>query len=127
MKHPRTSLTRAAVVAGTAFAALALAATPSFAAYLPCDAIRVVLKDCIGSDGGAEMESCQPEVDALAVAVGPQDLERAAACVCLHTIEEQELHTNPNRDIAALNRRLAGAGLYSWNCVLLVTSAADNR
>ena len=126
MTFPRPSLGRGAVVVGAAFTALMLAAAPSSAAYLRCDAVRVILKDCIGSDGGAEEASCQPEVDALAVAVGPQALDRAAVCVCLHSIEEQELHYNPNRDIAALNRRLGGAGLYAWNCALLVTLAMPN-
>ncbi|MFC1419933.1 hypothetical protein [Streptacidiphilus cavernicola] len=133
MKHPRRSLgqlarsgrtARVAAVVGAAFVAVVLAASPSAAAYLRCDAIRVILKDCIGSDGGAEVDSCQPEVDTLALAVGPQPTQRAAACLCLHDIEEQELHSNPNRDIAALNRRLGGAGLYSWNCALLVTGTA---
>jgi hypothetical protein len=117
----RPGLGRGAVVVGAAFAALMLAATPSAAAYLPCDAVRVILKDCIGTDGGAELDSCQPEVDQLALVVGPQALQRVSVCVCLHSIEEQELHNNPNRDIAVLNRRLADAGLYSWNCAMLLT------
>jgi hypothetical protein len=119
---PRPILGQGVLALGAACAALLFAATPSAAAYLRCDAVRVILKDCIGTDGGAEQASCQPEVDQLALAVGPEAMQRAAVCLCLHTVEEQELHNNPNRDIAALNHRLAAAGLYAWNCTLLATS-----
>ena len=119
MRYPYPGAVRGVVVAGAALTALMLAASPSAAAYLRCDAVRVILKDCIGADGGAEEDSCQPDVDQLALAVGPQASQRTAVCVCLHSVEDQELHNNPNRDIAALNRRLALVGLYSWNCALL--------
>jgi hypothetical protein len=111
------------VVIATTCVTLVLAASQSSAAFLRCDTVRTILKDCIGPPGGAEQQSCQPEVDALAAAVGPQPLQRAAACLCVHDIEDHELNYYPNRDIAALNRRLTTAGLYSWNCVRLVAPA----
>jgi hypothetical protein len=127
MKHrrPRPNVRRVATVIGAASVALMLAAPPSSAAFLCCDTVRMIIKDCIGPLGGAEQQSCQPEVDALAAAVGPQPLYRAAACLCVHDIEDHELHYYPNRDVAALNRRLAVAGLYSWDCVLLVAPARE--
>ncbi|MFC1434141.1 hypothetical protein ACEZDB_26175 [Streptacidiphilus sp. N1-3] len=123
MKYPRPMPGQSAVIAGAALAAVLMAATPAAAAYLRCDSVRTILRDCIGTEGGAEEDSCQPAVDQLALAVGPQPLARASACVCVHDIESQELHYHPNRDAAALNKRLADSGLYAWDCGLLVTQA----
>ncbi|MHA6761211.1 hypothetical protein [Streptacidiphilus sp. PAMC 29251] len=126
MKYPRSIPGQGVLVVGAALAAIVLAAAPAAAAYLSCDTVRLILKDCLGSDGGAEEDSCQPDVDQLAAGIGPQALQRVAACVCVHDIEGQELHYHPNRDIAALNRRLADSGLYAWDCALLVTPAVPN-
>ena len=109
---------RATLLGVTALTAVALGAGPAAATCLDCDSIQSILRTCLGSYGGAEVDSCQPEVDDLALVVGPDPEDRLTVCTCIHEVEDTVLHYYPSRDIAALNHRLKDAGLYSWDCEL---------
>lgn len=115
----RTRGGRLGLVAGLALTALALATGQAGAAALDCGAVQTILASCLGSDGGAELGDCQPEVDLLALRAGPGLDDRRAVCVCVHQVEENVLHYFPNRDIATLNHRLKAVGLYAWDCGIL--------